>query len=218
MHLSRFDLDASRRTAARWAASPHSLHAAVMRACSPGDGERVLWRLDRHTTGAELFVVSPREPDPQEIVAEASDGGPGAFATADYDPLLSRIADEQQWNFRLTANPTYVVPAGHGHRGRIRPHVTAEHQLAWFRQRAAASGFAVTDEAGHDTARLIGRETRSFRGSQGGHTPPRVVTLTYATLQGTLTVADSELLRTALVAGIGRGKGYGCGLLTLASR
>lgn len=216
MYLSRFDFDASRRTAARWAASPHSLHAAVMRSCSPDDGDRVLWRLDRHTAGAELYVVSSKEPDPHEIVAQATDAGPGAFATADYDSLLSRIAAGQRWNFRLTANPTYIVPAGHGRRGLVRPHVTATHQLDWFREKALASGFTVTDERGEDTARLVGRETRSFHGSRtkGGSGSP--VTLTYATLEGALTVTDADLLRDALTNGIGRGKGYGCGLLTLA--
>src|SRR5664280_280344 len=122
MHLSRFDVDPRRRTAARWAASPHAMHAAVMRACNPEPGERVLWRLDRHTSFAELFVVSPREPHPEEILREATDGQPGAFATADYEPFLANIADGQCWRFRLTANPTYASSgSGSGStRGKVR--------------------------------------------------------------------------------------------------
>lgn len=42
------------------------------------------------------------------------------------------------------------------------------------------------------------------------------VTLTSAAYEGRLTVSDPNLLRKSLTHGIGRGKGYGCGLLTLA--
>ena len=36
------------------------------------------------------------------------------------------------------------------------------------------------------------------------------------TFDGSLTVTDPEKLRHALSNGIGRAKGYGCGMLTLA--
>ena len=41
------------------------------------------------------------------------------------------------------------------------------------------------------------------------------VTLSSAVYEGVLAVDDPELLRNALVSGIGRAKGYGFGLLTL---
>ena len=37
-----------------------------------------------------------------------------------------------------------------------------------------------------------------------------------ARFTGTLRVTDAAKLRTALTQGIGRARGYGCGLLTLA--
>ncbi len=54
------------------------------------------------------------------------------------------------------------------------------------------------------------RETVRFQ-RQGS-----TVTLVTATYDGICEVTDADALRTALVAGIGRAKGYGCGLLTLA--
>ncbi len=42
------------------------------------------------------------------------------------------------------------------------------------------------------------------------------VTLSTAQFDGVLTVVDADRLREALTAGIGRGKAYGCGLMTLA--
>jgi CRISPR system Cascade subunit CasE len=42
------------------------------------------------------------------------------------------------------------------------------------------------------------------------------VTLTRATFEGQLVVADPHALRKTLTAGLGSAKAYGCGLLTLA--
>ena len=44
----------------------------------------------------------------------------------------------------------------------------------------------------------------------------RRVTLGVATFEGVLEVTDPDALRRALTHGIGRGKAYGCGLMTLA--
>ena len=46
-------------------------------------------------------------------------------------------------------------------------------------------------------------------------TGKRAVALLSVTFDGILTVADPELFRKALVSGIGRGKAYGNGLLTI---
>ena len=42
------------------------------------------------------------------------------------------------------------------------------------------------------------------------------MTLALATFEGVLEVTDPDALRHGLVHGIGRGKAYGCGLMTLA--
>ena len=42
------------------------------------------------------------------------------------------------------------------------------------------------------------------------------MTLGVATFEGVLEVTDPDALRRALTHGIGRGKAYGCGLMTLA--
>ena len=56
----------------------------------------------------------------------------------------------------------------------------------------------------------VERSTAEFR--RGGER----VTLALATFQGVLEVTEPEALRRHLVHGIGRGKAYGCGLMTLA--
>lgn len=60
----------------------------------------------------------------------------------------------------------------------------------------------------HSTRRRFGRRS-------DGTT--RRVTLQTAQFDGVLEVGDASALRRALTEGIGAGKGYGCGLLTLAA-
>ena len=61
---------------------------------------------------------------------------------------------------------------------------------------------------------LVDRRVENFVRVKGEDKRP--VTLKLATFQGTLKVTDPRALRSALANGIGRAKGYGAGLLTLA--
>lgn len=77
------------------------------------------------------------------------------------------------------------------------------HAEDWLRARAARNGFRVGDLDVH---------TAKIRGGQNNKT----VLLSAAHYTGTLTVTDPAAFGNAMRAGIGRGKAYGCGLLTLA--
>jgi CRISPR system Cascade subunit CasE len=57
----------------------------------------------------------------------------------------------------------------------------------------------------------VGRRRLSFRRAQ------KTITLDVVDLAGHLRIADSDLLRQTLVSGIGHGRAYGCGLMTLAT-
>ncbi|MGJ5894293.1 type I-E CRISPR-associated protein Cas6/Cse3/CasE [Streptomyces niveiscabiei] len=106
-------------------------------------------------------------------------------------------------------------------------HRTAAQQTGWLLGRAERHGFTIppaptlapapgiaTDVEPVDApaVTLTARETLRFRKRTDG---PRV-TLSTVTFQGRLRVTDPDLLRTALLEGIGPAKGYGQGLLTLA--
>jgi len=106
-------------------------------------------------------------------------------------------------------------------------HRTAAQQTGWLLGRAERHGFtipptrtlapapgiAADDEPTETPAvTLTAREILRFR----KHTNGPQVTLSTATFQGRLRVTDPDLLRAALLGGIGPAKGYGQGLLTLA--
>ncbi|SDH19781.1 type I-E CRISPR-associated protein Cas6/Cse3/CasE [Pseudonocardia oroxyli] len=213
MYMTRFEINPQRRAARDMLASPQRLHAAVLAAFpeSSSDGGRVLWRLDPGAHDAVLYIVSPDKPDLSHLVE--SIGRPTyGWQTRDYGPFLDRLAAGERWAFRLCANPVHNVPAPGGGRGKRVGHVTAAQQTDWFLRRVERSGFAIVDGTA-GAPDLVLRSRRTLRFARRN----RTVTLSTAVFEGTLNVVDPILLRAALTQGIGPGKGYGCGLLTLAA-
>jgi CRISPR system Cascade subunit CasE len=215
VYLTRFEINPARREARGMLASPQRLHAGILAGFpdslgAPEEG-RVLWRLDTGEHDAVLYVVSPEKPDLTHLVEQIGRPTYG-WQSRDYGPFLERLAAGDRWAFRLLANPVHNVRPADGGRGKRHGHVTAAQQSEWFRRRAERSGFGIplTNAGAED---VVLRARRTLRFERGG----RRVTLATATFEGTLVVEDPAALRASLVGGIGPGKGYGCGLMTLAA-
>ena len=244
MFLTKIDLDPARRLARKYLGSPQVMHAVVLKATGGDDGDgpgRVLWRADRGPTMTTLYLLSPSEPDCTQLVAEAGAAGTRSL-TLDYSPFLATLDAGQVWAFRLTANPSYAAPRGPEVRGKRYGHVTVEQQRRWLIERTpryvfelvpvpgtkaaeaddAASGAAATSSADADAVAasasvvVVRRERPVF----GRRNPDRDrrdrVTINRTVYEGVAHVTDADALRHALIAGIGRSKAYGCGLMTLA--
>jgi CRISPR system Cascade subunit CasE len=216
MFLTRLAMNPARRDARRLAGNPHAMHAAVMAAFSPEvhavrDREgRILWRLDARAPALTLYLVSPHEPDLTHLVESAGWPATEGWQTRSYLPLLDRLAVDQPWRFRVTGNPVRreTTPAG---RTKVHPHVTAAQQEMWLAERLPRHGFdALKGEDGQPLLQAVERKTVRFP-REG-----KFVTLVQATFEGLVTVTDPVAARACLVNGLGRAKGYGCGLLTLA--
>ena len=223
MFLTKIDLAPERRLARKYLGSPQAMHAVVMSATGGHDGNgpgRVLWRVDRGVTTA-LYVLSPLEPDCSQLVAEAGTAGAQA-RTLDYSPFLASLDAGQLWAFRLAANPSYSASRGPGVRGQRYGHVTVEQQRQWLMDRVPRFGFELmpvdhADGEGTDEAVLVAyRERPVFNRRRPGGEGYDRVTINRTVYEGVLRVTDPEPLRRALIAGIGRSKAYGCGLMTLA--
>lgn len=217
MYLTRFAINPARRGGRNLLGSPQAMHAAVLAGFPPGidtstpDGGRVLWRVDHGENQAvHLFVVSPCEPDLTHLVEQAGWPTTSAWQTRDYSPLLQRLQAGQRWAFRLTANPVRSGRVAGKEDTQPLAHVTADQQRGWLLERASRLGFACESPSGEPTVVVNGRRTVRFA-RQGAQ-----VTIAQATFDGQLEVREPDVLRHALVAGIGRAKGYGCGLMTLA--
>lgn len=228
--LTRVYINRQRRGGARLLADAQSMHAAVRSAFPPDLDEsdsRVLWRVDHHEHHSVLYIVGPEEPIVDHIVDQAGwPTRPGQ--TAAYDRFLDGLMKGQRWRFELVANPTYSVYE-RGKRGKVKAHVSAAHQLQWLYKKAPACGFTLApqleDESANgaasnwtalETPQVTERWTDVFRREKSENRRVQPVRIAKARFTGTLEVVDVAALRTSLLMGIGRGKGYGCGLLTLA--
>jgi CRISPR system CASCADE complex protein casE len=221
--LTKIDLAPERRLARKYLGSPQAMHAVVMGATGGniGDGPgRVLWRVDRGTTTA-LYILSPLEPDCSQLVAEVGAAGTQA-RTLDYSPFLASLDAGQLWAFRLAANPSYSASRGPGVRGQRYGHVTVEQQRQWLVERAPRHGFElmpvdhVDDEGSDGAVMVVHRERPVFNRRRSEGEGRDRVTINRTVYEGVLRITDPESLRRALIAGIGRSKAYGCGLMTLA--
>ena len=122
---------------------------------------------------------------------------------------------------RLHANPTFSSINAKGSRGRVHactlvgmPKAEEEKpgrktQYGWIRSQAEKHGFAV-DENDLNIARI---QWYAFSKPTGERV--RLLGVTY---EGTLTITDAQAFCNALTGGIGRGKPYGMGLLTVTRR
>lgn len=221
MYLTRMRLNPTRVTTKRLVASPQVTHALVEGSFPPDSHQtgRVLWRLDRASHELDLYVVSPTRPDLTGLVEQCGWPTQGTWETKEYDPFLGRLEGGQRWRFRLTANPTRSEPTGPGRRGRLRPLRTVAQQEQWLLDRAERHGFAIpTTSIGARELVVTARGASDFvrRSPDGATTRRDNVEITKATYEGVLEVLDPQALRAALTGGIGRAKGYGCGLMTLA--
>ena len=96
-------------------------------------------------------------------------------------------------------------------RGAVRAHCTAAYQQQWLLQRAEKHGFALTPDSFTVTA------SRWLRFAKGGDRR-HPVTLLSVTYEGVLQVTDPQVFSQLLTQGIGRGKAYGLGLMTVMHR
>lgn len=228
--FSSMALNPQKRGGRKLLGSPQAMHAAIMAAFLPGTAEagsreagRVLWRLDRSGHEYRLYVVSPERPDLTHVVEQAGWLGQ-IWDSVPYEQLLDRLVAGQQWGFRLAANPVGrgSTSGGQRPRGKILPHVTPEQQEQWLMRKADAHGFHIRGSAPDglkDSVPDLAVTSRSddrFGRREGENPRSRsLVTVRRVQFDGSLIVTDAELLRSALINGIGRAKAYGCGLLTL---
>ena len=199
MYLSRAELDPTRRSTMIALTSPQKFHGAVENSFS-GERCRRLWRLDQLGEKLYLLLLSEERPDLTALCAQFGTGAPPE--TRPYDPLLERVTAGSCWQFRLTANPTRTRkdPADPLARGALKPCYLEAEQEQWLLEQAGKHGFALTEDS--FTVTRVQWQHFAKHGT-------RPVTL------GILQVTDQEAFREMLCQGIGRGKAYGLGLMTI---
>lgn len=230
MYLSRLILDARNATARHWLSDCHALHQFVMSGFPPvatGTPARaalgVLFRVEQMTAPPAVPLLV------QSQLAPAWAPPPGAVLRIDpprpLDAWLNGMTAGSRYRFRLRANPVKRLGGkddGDWRGKRVELRSEAD-QVTWLTRYAGRCGFrlmdvrlrpddpALPDVVSWPVVRLQGRRRRPH-GTAGE--APRV-TLGAVLFEGVLEVADATALRQAIATGIGPGKAYGCGLLSL---
>ena len=210
MYLSRLILNPRSRRVQKELSDPYQMHRSIMRAFPDNldtDEERVLFRVDAPRGGGPLtLLVQSRSKPDWSWLAQHEGARAYLLDTEEPNPWVKEFAPEfkpgQVLAFRLRANPTIK------RKGKRLGLYRDEEQMNWLARKAEQSGF-----------RLLSVRTAS-EAVLGGvvHTESRKDNLRLLSVQfdGLLQVQEPELLRLAARDGIGSGKGFGFGLLSLA--
>lgn len=245
MYLSKLMLNPRLQIVRRDLADCQAMHARLLSAYSivaseaPRASVNLLYRLeaDARLGFVSLLVQSRREPDWERLPAgylSASDEAKAA-SCKNIEAKFDLLQNEARLRFRLRANPTRKIDTKTGADGKRRNGKRVElqreeEQFAWLKRKSELHGFRlhelrVVDEdkskgwrsnrqSNAKTKALI--EAQESHGDTGGKPFKQRLTFASVLFDGELIVTNKELFRIALEEGVGSGKAYGFGLLSIA--
>lgn len=200
--LARVALDTRNRTVRDDLADAVALHKRVMRLVPDGLGDTarnqagLLFRIEETRTPISLLIQSQYEPDLTRIPP-----GYGVAQLKNLDPLLDALRVGVRVRYRIAASPVKRVWAEKSRRGKIEP-LEGKQADEWWIRRAADAGL-----------HLLSLTSRPRDAATGGTAGIRHAVTQF---DGTAVITDAERVAEAVRTGIGKGKSYGCGLLSLA--
>lgn len=207
--LTRIQLNPRHPSVVKDLADAAGLHRTIMSLAPHDLGDRareqagVLFRLDEEDDGATLLVQTLTPPQLGKLPH-----GYGRADSRNLAPMFKALAAGTQVRYRITANASKRLrpSAEQEERGQTRGKVVplhGEEAAAWWSRRSAEAGLDV-----HTVLPTSLRPAQVRKGPGPRHALTR--------FDGTATVTDPDTLARAIVTGIGKGKPYGAGLLSLA--
>ena len=193
MYLSKLVLNSRNRLVQRDLSDIQKMHETIMRAFTAIEPGRVLYRLEPREDGVQVIVQSRNVPVWSLVESDYFLQEPA------YKMVELKVGAGQKLRFRLRANPT--VKAGGKREGILQE----EEQLSWLERKGSTNGFEIIDAHTH------GQRMEYGKGRNGNE-----LRLFCTTFDGILSVADPDKVIDAVKNGIGSGKGFGNGLLSLA--
>ena len=195
MYLTRLTINPG-RIAQGWLGNSYRIHQRLKMAC-PCDA-RLLFRVEDGESITHILVQTHELPD----WAAAFNEFPVLIGLPEIKPFDPQIDAGQIFAFRLMANPTVKRDGS-----RIGLVKEAEQQ-AWLIRHLA--------EGGAEPLRIQAQPYRIQRSSKSEEKDPGRQVHLVVQFDGLLVCRDPQKLKSALSAGLGPAKGYGCGMLSLA--
>lgn len=159
----------------------------------------VLHRLDIVNERPVLLIQSSVKPDLSKLPHDY-----GEVAIVSLRDLFAHLGEGTPVRYRLLANATKKPRTGPMAGKRVA--LGASDAVKWWGERAAACGLTLPQDPTTVKESLSGGSSKEAR-----------VTLRPWRLDGVAFVNDTVKLEAGMRAGFGRGRAYGCGLLSLAA-
>ncbi|MFF2557963.1 type I-E CRISPR-associated protein Cas6/Cse3/CasE [Nocardia sp. NPDC058058] len=204
--LARIRLNLHHRAVNRDLRDATEMHRTLMKLVPDGLGDSarmrsgLLYRIDVSENATTLLVQAS-----SALTADRLPDGYGELEVKDLRPMFAALRPGLGVRYRIAVNPAKrarLPIEEKNKRGSIVP-LSGPDADQWWTRRAA--------EAGLQLKSLLPTPLDPARRRSG---PPLRHSL--VRYDGTATVTDPAALTTAILSGIGRGKPYGAGLLTLA--
>lgn len=167
----------------------------------------VLFRVETTANGPQILLQSACKPDLSRLPDSY-----GTRVTRPLEPLLDCLRTGLHVHFRCTASAVRKPGATTRALYDLPPVIPLRgaHAEEWWQRQAETAGLKVVA--------LQSKALDSATGIRGKHGSKDQQKVRHARTQfdGRAEVTDAGLLRAKITSGIGRGKAYGCGLLTVA--
>ena len=239
MYYSRLILNPRSRKAQRDLSDPYEMHRTVLHGFPVGkmavdrttdEAAGVLYRVDPHPQSGLPILLVQSQVAPDWSFLQSADFQHYLYPLDPYQEEENPVVKErtlvlqrgQTLAFRLRANPTKRLSAGKNNKGkRIGIYDEAE-QRQWLANKGEKGGFQILraelsqgDKVQWKELREIEQRRRNERTNTVEALPPKTGVLEVR-FDGILQVTDPAAFLTAIQAGIGSGKAFGFGLLSVA--
>ena len=206
MYLSSLILNSRSFRARRDINSFYELHRTIMGAFpdnTQGNPGRVLFRLDltREMDFPSVLVQSELQPNWSHLIQDHD----YLFDVPKSKKVNLKVQTGQLLRFRLRANPTKRIYIKNGS-GKRQGLLKAEEQVDWLFAKGQRGGFSLIQTIPINEGFLRTKK------NNGRH----VINLLSVRFEGVLKIDDPEEFRQTIKSGIGTGKGFGFGLLSIA--
>ncbi|MFI9724575.1 type I-E CRISPR-associated protein Cas6/Cse3/CasE [Streptomyces sp. NPDC052396] len=206
--LARIRLNLQSRAVQRDLRDPTQMHRTLMRLVpdhlgnTPRQNTGLLYRLDEAEHSSTLLVQAAVPLDATQLPRDY-----GRTHVKSLAPMFSALRKGLPVRYRITVSPTKSErrPGPDKRRGKITP-LSGPAADEWWNRRATSAGLQLHT--------LLPVPQRPI--SAHGKDPAATVQHCLMRYDGMATISDPTALTNALLTGIGRGKPYGAGLLSLA--
>ena len=210
MYLSQLILNPRCRQVQQELSNRYELHRTLMSAfpAQLPENERLLYRLEIGDSGSRITVLAQSRTAPDWAALDRPQREPYFAVPPQVKSFEPVFTPGRLLIFRLLANPTVAKHCDGKKRGQRTAIYDEAGQIAWLERKAGRHGFTIAD--------LRVTSQGMLRGYQSQEGKRALIQLLAVQFDGLLRVEDPVLFSKSLCSGLGSGKGFGLGVISVA--